>query len=61
MAGRIYRRSCRRRALYCGLIGGNEGGLNQTLSKALKDAGTHEALENGLDGLRKGLGLPEVS
>ncbi|HMQ41905.1 MAG TPA: hypothetical protein PKC09_11600 [Paracoccus sp. (in: a-proteobacteria)] len=44
-----------------GLIGGTEGGLNQTLSKALKDAGTHEALENGLDGLRKGLGLPEVS
>ena len=44
-----------------GLIGGTEGGLNQTLSKALKGTGTHEALENGLDGLRKGLGLPEVS
>ncbi|KGJ06664.1 pyrroline-5-carboxylate reductase [Paracoccus halophilus] len=37
---------------------GTEGGLNQTLSKALKDAGTHEALKDGLDGLRPGLGLP---
>ena len=37
---------------------GTEGGLNQTLSKALKDNGAHEALINGLDGLRAGLNLP---
>ncbi|MFD1796418.1 NAD(P)-binding domain-containing protein [Paracoccus aurantiacus] len=38
-----------------------EGGLNQTLSKALRDCGAHEALENGLDGLRTGLNLPAKS
>lgn len=37
---------------------GTEGGLNQTLSKALKDSGAHNALRDGLDGLRAGLNLP---
>lgn len=37
---------------------GTEGGLNQTLSKALKDSGAHDALRDGLDGLRAGLNLP---
>ena len=35
-----------------------EGGLNQTLSEVLADSGTHAALEAGLDGFRKRLGLP---
>lgn len=40
---------------------GTEGGLNQTLSKALADSGTHAALREGLDGLRPGLGLKPLS
>lgn len=42
-------------------LGTEEGGLNRTLSKALSGSGAHEALENGLDGLRAGLGLPPKS
>lgn len=35
-----------------------EGGLNQTLSRAVRESGADEALEDGMDGLRAGLDLP---